>query len=62
MIVIYYPHSKHTHNLKVMEFESFKNSKNFSNFQKTITTCKWGEMCMTYETKLQFMTQEEKKI
>jgi hypothetical protein len=52
MIVIYYPHSKHTHNLKVMEFESFKNSKNFSNFQKTITTCKWGEMCMTYETKL----------
>jgi hypothetical protein len=27
MIVTYYPYSKNSHNLKVMEFEIFRNSK-----------------------------------
>jgi hypothetical protein len=31
MIVIYYPHLKNIHNLKDMKFETFRNSKYFSN-------------------------------
>jgi hypothetical protein len=33
MIITYYPHSKNTHNLKIMEFESFRNSKYVSKSQ-----------------------------
>jgi len=51
MIIIYYPHSKNTHNLKDMKFEIFTISKffQFSKFQKSFTTCKWGVMSMTYK-------------
>jgi len=33
MIITYYPYSKNTHNLKVVEFEFFRNSKYVSKFQ-----------------------------
>jgi hypothetical protein len=52
MIATYYPSSKNTHNLKDMEFLNFKNSKYFSNFQESFTTCKWGVMWMKYKMKL----------
>jgi hypothetical protein len=42
IIVTYYSHSKSTHNLKVIEFEVFRNSKYVSNFQKVFITCKLG--------------------
>ncbi len=44
------PTLKNIHNLKDMEFEIFRNSKYFSKFQKSFTTCKWGVMYMTYKT------------
>jgi hypothetical protein len=43
--------SKNTHNVKYVKFEIFRNSKYISKFQKSFTTCKWGVMYMTYETK-----------
>jgi hypothetical protein len=49
------------HIKKDMEFEIFRNSKFLFknlNFWKSFTTCKWGVMCMTYKTKLEFMIQE----
>jgi hypothetical protein len=33
MIITYYPHSKNIHNLKIMEFESLRNSKYVSKSQ-----------------------------
>jgi hypothetical protein len=35
MIVTYYPHSKNSHNLKIMKFESFRNSKYVSKSQNS---------------------------
>ncbi len=52
MIITYYPHSKNTHNFKVIEFETFGNSKYLSKFQESFITCQWGVMYMTYKTKL----------
>ncbi len=43
---------KNTHNLKIVVFENFKNSKyNFKRFkfQESFARCKWVIMCMTYE-------------
>jgi hypothetical protein len=34
IIVTYYPHWKRTHNLKVMEFEVYRNSKTCFKFSK----------------------------
>jgi len=53
MMIIDYPHSKSTHNLKVVKFKKIKNllNKNFK-FQKSFTTCKWGVIHITSKTKL----------
>jgi hypothetical protein len=63
MIVTYYPQSKNTHNLKIMELKKIK-IKNLLNkilkFQKSFTTCKWDVMYMTSKTKLYFIIQENK--
>jgi hypothetical protein len=43
---------KSTHNLKIVVFESFRNSKyNLKMFkcQGSFITCKWVKMCMTFE-------------
>jgi hypothetical protein len=56
MIVTFYPHTKNTHNLRVVECEFFRNSKyicfNFFEFQNSFTTYKWGVMYMTYKSKM----------
>jgi hypothetical protein len=57
MILIDYPHSKSTHNLKI-DFKILKNLiliNRILNFQKFFTTCKWGVMYMTSKAKLYFM-------
>jgi hypothetical protein len=55
MMLIDYPRSKNTHNLKVVKFE-IKKIKNLLNgilkSQKSFTTRKWGVMYMTFKTKL----------
>jgi hypothetical protein len=43
---------KNTQNLKVIEFEIFRNSKYVSKFQKSFIICKWGVMYMIYKIKL----------
>ncbi len=58
MMVIDYPNSKNTHNLKFMEFEHLKIENLLSKklkFQKFFTTCKWGVMYMTFTMKYYFM-------
>jgi hypothetical protein len=52
MMITYDPHSKNTHNLNIVGFEIFRNSKyNFImfKFQESFVRCKWVIMCMTYE-------------
>jgi len=54
-IMTYYPHSKSVHNLNIVIFEIFGNSKyNFRmfKFQKSLARCKWVIMCMTYMNKV----------
>ncbi len=56
-----YSHSQNTHNLKFVEFESFK-IKNLLNtilkFQNSFATCKQGVMYMKSKENLYFMIQE----
>jgi hypothetical protein len=63
MMLIDYPHSKNTHNLKVVKFEFLK-IKNLLNiilkFQKSFTTCKWGVMYMISKKIIQFMKKIKK--
>ncbi len=52
MMITYHPHTKITHNLKIVALEFFKNSKyNFQmfKFQESFVRYKWVVMCMTYE-------------
>jgi hypothetical protein len=52
MMITYHPHKKNIHNLKIVVFENFKNSKNhfkILKFQKSFARYKWVIMCMTYE-------------
>jgi hypothetical protein len=52
MMITYHPHMKDIHNLKIVVFEIFRNSKyNFRTFklQKSFIRCKWVIMCMAYE-------------
>ncbi len=55
MMLIDYPHSKSTHNFKVVKFKILK-IKNLLNkifkFQESFITCKCGVMYMTSKTKL----------
>jgi len=54
MIIPYYPHSKNIHNLKLQNLKTLENSNYVSkspNF-KSLTTCKWGVIYMTFKTKL----------
>ncbi len=60
MMLIDYPHSKSTHNLKVVKFKNLLTK--ILKFQKSFTTCKWGVMYMTSKTKLQFMKQQNKTL
>jgi hypothetical protein len=49
-MLIDYPHSKNTPNLKVVEFEILKIKKllnRIKKIQESFTTCKWGVMYMT---------------
>ncbi len=52
MIIIYYPNSKNTHNLRFMNCKNFRDSNYVLKFQKSITTCKWSVEYMTYKTKI----------
>jgi len=52
MMITYHPHLKNIHNLKIVVYEIFRNSKhNFKmfKFQESFARCKWVIMCMTYE-------------
>jgi hypothetical protein len=55
MMITYHPHKKNIHNLKIVVFENFKNSKyhvNFFKFQKSFARYEWVIMCMTHERSL----------
>jgi hypothetical protein len=52
MMITYHPHTKITHNLKIVVLEILRNSKyNFQmfKFQNSFVRYKWVVMCMTYE-------------
>jgi hypothetical protein len=50
-MLIDYPHSKSTHDFKIVKFEVFKNKKSIEQFfliSRVFTTCKWGVMYTTF--------------
>jgi hypothetical protein len=52
MMITYHPHMQNTHDLKIVIFEIFRNSKyhfRIFKFQDSFATCEWVIMCMTYE-------------
>ncbi len=52
-MIIDYPHSKNTHNLKVVKILKIRNLLNrILKLQKSFTTCKWGVIYIISKTKL----------
>jgi hypothetical protein len=56
-MLIDYPHSKNTHNLKVVKLKKLLNI--ILEFQESFTTCKWGVMYITSKIEFYFVKKNK---